>query len=305
MKIVFAGLLLSLFAVIGLPAVQAQQNPEEKSLLWQISGRDLEKPSYLYGTIHLLCEEDAVLSDSLKAAIAASERIYLEVDLDNVVEMLGALSHMKMRNDTTLADLLSKEDYLKVKSYMERKSSLLPFTELETLKPLLASSTLMESGLPCGTAVAMEQLIMQEALVQNKKIEGLETMAYQLSIFDSIPYRLQAQQLLKFTTTEGNQSKADNEFLELIAAYKKQDLDQLASLIKKTDDGLGQYEDLLLNNRNRNWVDKLKPIMKERPVIIAVGAGHLPGEKGLISLLRKEGYTVKPVKNKITGVRVI
>ena len=306
MKIFRLGFILSLLALTGASSfAQTQQRQSEKSLLWQISGNGLEKSSYLYGTIHMLCEDDAIISDSLKAAIENTEKVYLEVDMDNLLELLGAMGQMKMKNDTTLADLLSKEDYQKVKAFIESKNSLLPFSELETFKPLLASSTLLESGLPCGSAVAMEQLIMQEATLRNKKIDGLETMAYQLSIFDSIPYKLQAEQLLKYTTADGNHSEADKEFMEMTEAYKEQDLEKLSDFIKKSDDGLGQYEDILLNNRNRNWVQKLKTIMQKNPVTVAVGAGHLPGEKGVINLLRKEGYTVKPVKNKISGQRII
>jgi len=91
----------------------------------------------------------------------------------------------------------------------------------------------------------------------------------------------------------------------MMEAYKEQDLEKLGDFIKNSGDGMMQYEDMLLNNRNRNWVLKLKTIMNERAVTIAVGAGHLPGDKGLIELLKKEGYTVKPVKNKITPQRII
>jgi uncharacterized protein YbaP (TraB family) len=306
MKIIRFGFILSLLALTGASSfAQSQQRKSEKSLLWQISGNGLEKPSYLFGTIHMLCKDDAVLSDSLISAIETTERVYLEVDMDNLFEMLGIMKNMKMKNDTTLADLLSKEDYQKVKDFIESKNPLLPFSELETYKPLLASSTLLESGLPCGTAVAMEQLIMEEAKQRKKRIEGLETMAYQLSIFDSIPYKIQAEQLLKYVTSGGDRSEADKEFYEMMDAYKKQDLEQLGAIIKKSEDGIGQYEDLLIINRNRNWVQKLKTIMHDRPVTIAVGAGHLPGKKGVIELLRNEGYTVKPVKNNITRQKII
>ncbi len=273
----------------------------EKSLLWQISGNGLEKPSYLFGTIHMLCEDDASLSDSLKAAIEHSERIYLELDMDNLFEMLGALRHMKMRNDTSLADLLSADDYIKVKTFMENKNIMMPFSELETYKPLLASSILLESSMPCNSPVAMEQLIMQEAKNNKKRIDGLETMAYQMSIFDSIPYKLQAEQLLKYITTDGSASNEEKEFEEMMQAYKEQDLEKLAQQISKNENDMSPYEEILLYNRNRNWVQKLKTIMQERPVTIAVGAGHLPGEKGVINLLRKEGFTVKAVKSDFTN----
>jgi uncharacterized protein YbaP (TraB family) len=277
----------------------------EKSLLWEISGNGLSKPSYLYGTIHMICKDDAVLSDSLKAAIQKSDRVYFEIDLDNMMEMLGALTKMKMKNDTTLKDLLSKEDYEKVKNYMESKSQLLPFSQLEKYKPMLASSLLMESGLSCEAPVAMEQLILAEAKENNKRVEGLESMSYQMGIFDSIPYKLQAEQLLKYITTEGSDALADKQFEEMMDAYKKQDLQKLYDFIGKNGDGLEAYEDMLLYHRNRNWVYKLKTLMAERSLTIAVGAGHLAGEKGVISLLRKEGYTLRPVKNILKNERVI
>ena len=281
-----------------------KQRSLENSLLWKISGNGLTKTSYLYGTIHMICKDDAALGDSLLTAIERSDRVYFEVDMDNLMEMLSAFKDFKMKNDTTLADLLSKEDYEKVKEYMESKSQLLPFSKLETYKPMLASSLLMESGLSCDQSVAMEQLIMEVAKKNGKRIEGLETMSYQASIFDSIPYKLQAEQLLKYINSGGNKSEADKQFDEMVEAYKSQDIEKLGEFVKG-DDGLGDYEDILLYNRNRNWVEKLKRIMSEKSLTIAVGAGHLAGEKGVIKLLRKEGYTVKPVKYKMKMERVI
>ena len=299
MKVFQLAIFCSLITLASLTSfAQSDNKQSEKSLLWQISGNGLAKPSYLYGTIHMLCKDDATLSDSLISAIENTDRVYLEIDLDNLFELFGALRQMKMRNDTTLRDLLTVKEYEQVKEFIESKNTLLPFSVLETYKPLLASSTLLESGLPCGSPVAMEQIIMVEAKKRLKKIEGLETMSYQLSIFDSIPYKVQAEQLLKFTLTNGDMSGAEKEFAEMMEAYNNQDLEKLDAFIKKGEDGLGQYENILLYNRNKNWVKKLKPIMSERSVTIAVGAGHLPGDKGLIDLLRKEGYTVKPVMNK-------
>src|SRR6187402_997027 len=304
----FTKYLLPLFAlsiITGANSQSVKSKPLEKSLLWEISGNGLAKPSYLYGTIHMICKDDATLGDSLIAAIQRSDRVYFEVDMDNLMEMLSALKDFKMRNDTTLADLLSKEDYQKVKEYMESKGGLLPFSKLETYKPMLASSLLMESGISCDESVAMEQLILEEAKKNKKRVEGLETMSYQASIFDSIPYKLQAEQLLKYVNDDGSKSQADKQFEEMIEAYKAQDIEKLGEYVKDDDGGLGNYEDILIYNRNRNWVQKLKTVMPEKSLTIAVGAGHLAGEKGLIKLLRKEGYTVKPVKYKMKVERVI
>src|SRR4030095_16664994 len=169
---------LMLAGFTGGKAQSGKPRPLEKSLLWEISGNGLTKPSYLYGTIHMICKDDASLGDSLVAAIQRSDRVYFEVDMDNLMEMITAFKDFKMKNDTTLADLLSKEDYEKVKEYMESKSALLPFSQLETYKPMLASSLLMESGIGCEESVAMEQLILEVAKKNRKRIEGLETMSY-------------------------------------------------------------------------------------------------------------------------------
>jgi uncharacterized protein YbaP (TraB family) len=304
----FTKFLLPLFALSIITAnagAQANKKPLEKSLLWEVSGNGLTKASYLYGTIHMICKDDASLGDSLIAAIQRSDRVYFEVDMDNLMEMLSALKDFKMRNDTTLADLLSKEDYEKVKEFMGRKSGILPFSQLETYKPMLASSLLMESGIGCEESVAMEQLILEEAKKNKKRVDGLETMSYQASIFDSIPYKLQAEQLLKYVNDSGSKSEADKQFEEMIEAYKAQDIEKLGEYVQEDDGGLGNYEDILIYNRNRNWVEKLKKIMPEKSLTVAVGAGHLAGEKGLIKLLRKAGYTVKPVKYKMKMERVI
>ena len=271
---------------------------DSNTLLWQISGNGLRQPSYLFGTIHMLCKDDAVLSDSLKRVIRNCKDVYLEVDMDNIFEMMGLMKSMKMRNDTTLADLMDKKDYDRVKIFFQEKSGLIPFSMLETYKPLLAVSTLAESAVPCESAVAMEQLIMEEAKRNDKNIKGLETMAYQAGIFDSIPYKIQAEQLIKYVDSSATEKDQEyKEFNELADAYKKQDLGKLEELSNKNDIGVSNFADLLLYNRNRNWVQKLRTLMNAKPLLIAVGAGHLPGEKGVINLLRKAGYNVKPVKN--------
>ncbi|MBS1573897.1 MAG: TraB/GumN family protein [Bacteroidetes bacterium] len=295
----FFALFLS-FSALG----QKAQSPNNfNTLLWQISGNGLSQPSYLFGTIHMLCKEDAVLSDSLKKIIRNCKDVYLEVDMDNIFEMMGLLKSMKMRNDTTLSDLMDKKDYERVKTFFQEKSGLIPFSMLETYKPLLAVSTLAESSVPCESAVAMEQLIMEEAKRNNKNIKGLETMAYQAGIFDSIPYKIQAEQLIKYVDSSSvEKDQESKEFTELADAYKKQDLKRLEELSNKNDVGVSNFTDLLLYNRNKNWVEKLKTLLPAKSLLIAVGAGHLPGDKGVINLLRKAGYTVKPVRNLMTPV---
>jgi uncharacterized protein YbaP (TraB family) len=91
----------------------------------------------------------------------------------------------------------------------------------------------------------------------------------------------------------------------MMKAYKSQDLEKLEALMMKTDMGVGNFTDVLLYNRNRNWVVKLKELMSQKSLLVAVGAGHLPGNKGVINLLRKAGYTVTPMENKMSTMKEI
>jgi hypothetical protein len=287
---------VTLFTALGM-AVYGQSG-NNNTLLWKISGKNLARPSYLFGTIHILCASDIQLSDSLKRAISNADKVYLELDMDNMMEMLGALKGMKMRDDTTLKDLLTKEEYARVKEYFESKGGLMPFSMLETFKPMLAASTLLEQGLGCSNPISMEQLIMEEAKETNKEIKGLESMSYQMSIFDSIPYRLQAKQLVKMVDGDGKDASSGSKELEaLTQAYRNQQLDKLEKLTKEDTSGIMEFNNLLLYNRNANWVKKLEGLLVNNSLVIAVGAGHLPGSKGVINLLRKAGYKVEPVKN--------
>jgi len=283
----------------------AQKNNTDNTLLWKISGNGVKKPSYLFGTIHMLCADDAGLSDSLKNVIKRVQEVYFEVDLDNMFEMLGVMSKMKMKGDTTLQDLLSEEDYQKVKNYFETKESMLPFSMLETYKPMLAASTLQQGGMACEATAMMEQVIMQEAKQYNKSIKGLESMGYQASVLDNIPYKLQADQLVSYIDNANKGDGEDKELTEMMNAYRNQDLQKLEEMLMKSDPSISNYTDILLYNRNENWVQKPKELLPEKSMLIAVGAGHLPGKKGCINLLRQAGYKVTPVKNTMNRLREI
>jgi uncharacterized protein YbaP (TraB family) len=296
-------LLLSLLATLGLASFsQPSKKAAENTLLWRISGKGIT-PSYLFGTMHMICADDIQLSDSLKHAISRADDVYLELDMDNMFEMMSAMTKMKMRNDTTLSDLLTKAEYQKVKEYFGENSKLLPFAMIETYKPLLAASIIMEqqAGV-CNNMISMEQLIMAEAKKNVVDIKGMETMDYQISIFDSIPYSLQAKQLVKMV--EGGNDEDATDMQKLMDAYRSQQLNEMEALTLKEDMGIQNFTDLLLYDRNANWAKKLENVMGTRSLVVAVGAGHLPGEKGVINLLRKAGYKVEPVENNMVKKNV-
>src|SRR5579862_8728324 len=162
------------------------------TLLWEISGKNLTKPSYLFGTMHILCADDAQLSDGLKNVINSCDEIYFEIDLSDMKAMLNSLKYLRMNDETKLSDLLNADDYAKVKNYFAKHNSLLPFSMLERFKPLLISSMIEEQDLSCSKTDGMEMEILKESRnYADKKINGLETVEFQARLFDSIPYQKQ------------------------------------------------------------------------------------------------------------------
>lgn len=266
----------------------------ENALLWEISGNTLSQPSYLFGTMHILCADDAVLSEPLKAVINKSDKICFEIDMDDAAQLMNGLKYLRMNDGQKLTELLSPGDYDRVKKYIEEHKLPLPLSMMNRFKPYFISSLIGERMMDCAATKGMEQLIMAEAGKYNKEIMGLETMEFQASIFDSIPYEKQARDLVTYIDSMDSYKKVT---AEMVSLYKKEDLNELDKLLVKSDPGMESYMDLMLYKRNRSWIDPMQSQMFSQSTLFAVGAGHLGGEKGVISLLRKKGFTVKPVKS--------
>jgi uncharacterized protein YbaP (TraB family) len=218
----------------------------------------------------------------------------MEMDMDDPSTMLSGLLYMNMKGGKKLKELYTTAEYQKVESYF-RDSVGIPMMMLQSIKPYFLVAMLYPKMMNCKTASGVEEELMKIAKENKKEIKGLETIQFQSSVFDSIPYEWQAKELLKNIDSFSFYKK---EFDTMMLEYKNQQLSAMENLLTKSEFGSDKYEDILLNKRNINWVGQLKSIMKKESVFVAVGAGHLVGEKGLINLLRKEGYIVTPLNNK-------
>ena len=275
-------------------AANLKTNADDNTLLWEVSGNGLTKPSYLFGTFHLLCRDDIRFSDALKQGVQNAAEVYLELDMDDPSTLLGGLMLMNMKGNRKLKDLYTEVEYKRVVDYF-RDSLQAPVNLFQSMKPFFLVALLYPKMMPCPSVSSVEDEIMKLAKQNGKEIKGLETMAFQASVFDSIPYEEQAAELLRSIDSMVLSKKY---FDSMITAYKEQRMGELESLMKNEEFGMESNQDILLDNRNRNWVGQLKTIMKQAAVFVAVGAGHLPGKTGLIALLRKEGYTLRPVENR-------
>jgi uncharacterized protein len=271
-----------------------KSNTDDNTLLWEISGKGLTAPSYLFGTFHLLCKEDINFSTALKQAISNSHEIYLELDMDDPETLFGGIMLMNMKGGKKLKDLYTAEEYKRVSDYF-KDSLQTPIGLFQGMKPEFLLALLYPKMMPCNSVSSVEEEIMQLAKTEKKEIKGLETMAFQASIFDSIPYENQAAELLEAIDS---MQKSRIYFGLMLKAYKDQQLAEIEKIINDPEFGVENNQDILLDDRNKNWVAQLKEIMKKSSVFVAVGAGHLVGEQGLIALLRAEGYVVRGVKNR-------
>lgn len=274
--------------------VQFKTNPDNNTVLWEVSGKGLATPSYLLGTFHLLCKEDVHFSDALKQAVMNASAVYMELDMDDITTILGGLNMMQMKNGKKLKDLFTAEEYKRVESFFKDslKTSLGFY---QGTKPMMLTSLIYPKLMECKTVSGVEQQLAKLAKENKKELLGLETLAFQASVFDSIPYEAQAVELLK---TIDSLQRSKRFFDSMVSAYKNQDMAAMERMMNDKDYGMEDKQDMMLDNRNRNWVGQLKTIMHKDPVFVAVGAGHLPGQAGLIALLRKEGFVVRPLENK-------
>ena len=265
-----------------------------KSLLWQVTGNGLVKPSYIFGTMHLMCAKDAVVSPSLKAVLKKVQQVYFEVDMDHAGTLLGGVVDFNMKQDSQLKDFLTEDEYEQVRMFFKEHQPMLPFEMLERQHPLILSSGLYEFFLPCQEKNGAEVKIAELSHKLGKPTGGLESLAFQQHIFDSIPYDQQAKDLVK---TINNVEHFKQSMHDMLAVYKSQDIEKLQQLTMQDESGVSTHLDMLLYNRNNNWVTSMQTIMKDTSTLFAVGAGHLAGENGVLDLLRKQGFSTQPIIN--------
>jgi uncharacterized protein YbaP (TraB family) len=264
--------------------------PAENALLWSVTGKGLSTPSYVYGTIHMICKEDFLFSSTLKQKLNDSKSIYLELDMDDP-SMMIKMATMAIMKDHTLQDLMSEADY-KTLSQFVKDTLGMPMMLFNKMKPITLMSLIYTKVLPCSSTESYEMKMVEIAKASKKEIRGLETIEEQMGVFDKIPDSVEAQMIMEMIRTMPAQRK---QMTEMVEAYKKEDIQTLAAQLSESPEWKG-FEDILLANRNRNWIPIMETAMKQGTQVFAVGAGHLPGKDGVINLLRAAGYTVTPVK---------
>ena len=265
---------------------------EDKSLLYEISGNGLSQPSYLYGTIHVICKDDFVMNEATKKKFSETQQVYLEIDMDDPKMMPDMMKSMYMTDGSTIKTLLSEPDYQKVSQFF-KDTLKMNIGTMDKMKPFVLGSMSVTKLLSCPTQ-SYEETFMKMAKAENKEILGLETVQDQFAAMDKMGMKKQADMML--VKLVENWSDGKETFKQMITDYKNQDVEALLEDMEKSKTSSADFQEDLLVTRNQNWIPRISKITKEKPTFFAVGAGHLGGKKGVIALLREAGFTVKAVK---------
>ncbi len=268
-----------------------------QSLLWEVSGNGLRQSSYLFGTYHILKDSYLQQNAAVRKAYTDAQGVVVEMVVDSSKLMQVAMRGLML--DNSLQKLLPPDDYKLVADRFKAQTGfdLMLFNQMKPVVTAtmfsLAQVQKESDTLSFFTGQPIDLYFAANGKQTGKNIHPLETMEEQITLlYDHDSVEKQAKDLVEMVKDE-KKSKGQSRLLTQL--YLKGDLDQMFVLMKSAETEPGSMNHLI-DERNRNWMKRLPALLSARPTFVAVGAGHLPGPNGLIALLRKDGFTVKPVK---------
>lgn len=263
---------------------------QDNSLLYQIKGKD-KKVSYLFGTIHMIPDSAYYFPAKLDKIVSKSDEVILEVSDLNSQKLSADLITLNSGSCFDIFTPAQKD------SVLQWGANLLGITPeqfekgFEKRKPFILMQISLQKVITGKTR--MIDMEIENKAKQNKiPVSGLETMEFQLAIFDKMPASEIAEAVMSAVRNPG---KAETGYRKMVELYVRQNVDTLADYILNSDQ-MGQSSEELLDKRNLNWIPKMEELMKTKSCFFAVGAGHLGGPNGVIQLLRQKGYEVTPVR---------
>jgi len=299
-----------LFAVaIAATMMAGQANAQ---LLYKISGNDLQKPSYIIGTHHLANVSFVEKINGVKDALVATDQVYGELAWDDVMNtdsMKVMQQSMMLPDGKTLKDVLNDTQYKKLDTFLKKlmgiglgspevmaqMGKLTPTALATQLELVMFLQRHMGEFDPSST---FDQYFQAQAKKNNEPQGGLETVAFQSKLlYESMTIERQVETLMCLIDNEEfNANMMD----KMTDAFYAQDLGALKQAMDaklgNTCDSKPEEVAAMIDNRNADWAKRMPVIMSAKPTFFAVGAGHLPGDNGLLKLLEAAGYTVEAVK---------
>lgn len=306
-RIRIAGLALtSILSMLGSPAAASDSvEAIEKPFLWRIKAAEDDRPSYVFGTIHLSRPSVTRLPPRVLAALHASDAVFTEIPMDppTLVRMTPSLF---LPDGKTLSDVLPPDVLTQAENAVKEIDPKLPFAPFSRMQVWAFAAGLagLEDQISFPGALAQDMVIFQRAALEGKEVGGIETPEEQVAIFNDLTLDEQIEMLrdgLKQMRDIRATGQSPSELL--VRLYLTGDLDALGTELNKWLDPDGsalsaKLVERLLTRRNRLMADRITAKLRTeagRSFFFAVGAAHLYGPNGLIEILRSQGLEVTRV----------
>jgi uncharacterized protein len=263
-----------------------------ESVFWEVSGK--HNTVYLLGSIHLLPNSDRSLPGVTEAAYLDAEKIIQELDIVTAsADLAGgaALSLQTLPAGQTLAGVLGPELHGRL-----QKAAAAVFIDVDYLsrmQPWYVALTLMQARLlrsGFNPTDGVDYQIAMRAQKDRKPLQGLETAVEQLQVFAKMPMEEQ-REFLRATIDDTDMG---GEIAEIVAAWRRGDLQQLESLLRSGAEESPEFFKSLTTDRNLKWLPKIETMLADPAddYLVVTGALHMVGDQGLVELLRRKGYKI-------------
>lgn len=282
----------ALFLIIVIFAAQTNA-AENKNSLWKVKG--IKNTVYLMGSIHMLKAENYPLSSPIEEAFADSKILVLEVDMGSVNDPKTQgmmIAKGKLPEGDSLDKHLSKETYEQVKAKVEPMGiNMVLFNQFKPWFFAMTVTALKLQWIGFNPQYGLDMHFFERAKATGKKIVALETLEEQLDMLDGLSSKTQDQFVL--------QTFSEMEMLEiymsmLVKAWSTGNVTALEGFLLQSFNQFPEMREVLLTDRNEKWVREIDSYLKQdKNYMVVVGAAHLVGKNGVVSLLEKKGYSVE------------
>lgn len=278
-------------------------------LLYRISGNGLQRPSYIVGTYHLAPASFADSIPGLRTVQEQCEQVYGELEINALLNPDSTAlvqQAMLLPEGMKLSQILTPDEMKRVKDYTQKKfgftaSILMQQAEGMTPMGLVTEFEILNSVMKIGQidiSNVLDIYLQRYALVHGKKTGGLESLSLQMNVLYQGKSMERQKQLLLCLV---DHSDFDDMMTDsIIKSYFAQDLEGVKNAmdmkLENDCDNTPDEEEQVISGRNANWMVQMPAIMQAKSTLFVVGAGHLPGEKGVLNLLRQAGYQVEACK---------
>jgi uncharacterized protein len=261
----------------------------QNTLLFEIQGKGLKAPSYVFGTMHLVCPDRFQTPEKVKTSLGKVEQLVLELDMGSPKFKENMQKALLYPEGQDLQKNMTPKAFDSLKTWFSENAGI-DLAKLKQMKPLGLMSFMYMKMLNCMPQSVEDRLVAIVAEIK-KPVIGLESAAFQANLFEGAgdPAEMVMELVRK-------PKEANAELDTLVSLYEKEDVDGLFRAIQQSRFSGEGFQKTLLEDRNKAWIPKIEALCKEKASFIAVGAGHLGGPLGLIELLKKQGFTVTPVK---------